>query len=392
MQLLPKSPVGFLAEFSRLVSDIQTPHEVLPLLIDAAINIFKADGAMVFKVDREDAKICLVAYKQVPKILIHYVPEPGVIGSDLVKELMDLSQDEFAYARPFPLVSNKDLYGNLVLFYQQNIVLCEEKISFIETYANLSAIALGKSDQYLQLEKSHRELQASQEILIRNEKLRALGEMSASITHDMGNLLTPLFVYVNLIKKISTENPQAIMVVEKFEKSLELMLETTNRIKNFSRQSTEKNPIEMMDLNLLCKEAIDIVKSKLDSKIFLATKLMENLPLAPIQTSEFISAMVNLLYNAIDVLVDKGEIIICSGVRDGGVWISISDNGPGMTEELQKNIFKPFFTTKGKKGTGLGLSMVAAFMHQNNGTIKVESEVGKGTTFTLWFPTHSANQ
>lgn len=390
MYWIAKSPIKTLVEFSRLVSEVNSTNEVLSLLVDAAVNIFKADGAAVFEINSDNSEINLVSCKQVPDSFLRFKSESGFIGPDLVKELLHLCQGKFIHAHPFPLVSNKDLYGSLILFFKEEATeetaIGEARIALIETLANLSAIALGKSDQYSKLEKTYRELQASQEILIRNEKLRALGEMSASISHDIGNLLTPLFLYVEILKKTTHENPKAISILEKFEKGLSLLLETSQRIKKFSKQTFEKNSVEIADLNALTKEAVDIVRPKMGLTISLKLELKEQLPQIPIQSSEFISAIVNILFNATEALTTKGEITVQTGMHEGHVWISISDNGPGMSQELKKKIFRPFFTTKGKKGTGLGLSMVAAFVAQHDGTITVDTKLGRGTTFILRFP------
>jgi signal transduction histidine kinase len=98
-----------------------------------------------------------------------------------------------------------------------------------------------------------------------------------------------------------------------------------------------------------------------------------------------VSALVNLIVNAIEAM-NGGTITLRTGVGDDGVWVQVSDNGPGMPPDVERRIFEPFFTTKGSEGTGLGLAMVYACMQRQGGTVKVETAEGKGTTFTLSFP------
>jgi signal transduction histidine kinase len=99
-----------------------------------------------------------------------------------------------------------------------------------------------------------------------------------------------------------------------------------------------------------------------------------------------VNALVNLIANAIDAMPAGGTITLRSGEGDGGAWVSVADDGPGMPPEVERRVFEPFFTTKGEAGTGLGLAMVQATMRRHGGTVKLVTEPGQGTTFTLWFP------
>jgi two-component system NtrC family sensor kinase len=94
---------------------------------------------------------------------------------------------------------------------------------------------------------------------------------------------------------------------------------------------------------------------------------------------------VNLVFNSIDALATGGVIVLRTGAQDGGGWIEVADNGPGMTAEVQKRVFEPFFTTKAQ-GTGLGLAMVYAFVKRHDGRVTLDTKEGTGTSFRLWFP------
>ena len=99
-----------------------------------------------------------------------------------------------------------------------------------------------------------------------------------------------------------------------------------------------------------------------------------------------VTAIVNLLLNAADALAGKGAITVRTGSSDGGVWIEVADNGPGIPPEIRNRILEPFFTTKGAVGTGLGLAIVYAFTERHGGRLDIESEPGKGARFRMWFP------
>jgi signal transduction histidine kinase len=104
------------------------------------------------------------------------------------------------------------------------------------------------------------------------------------------------------------------------------------------------------------------------------------------RAGEIVSAVVNLVVNAIDAMPEGGRITLRTGESNGRAFIEVEDDGPGMPPEVQARVFEPFFTTKGAAGTGLGLAMVYACMERHGGSVSLTSTPGKGTKFTLWFP------
>ena len=105
--------------------------------------------------------------------------------------------------------------------------------------------------------------------------------------------------------------------------------------------------------------------------------------------SEMVSALVNLIVNAIDAIVEKGSAVVLRSGQDAGAsWVEVSDDGPGMSAEVAKRAFEPFFTTKGQDGTGLGLAMVYATMQRHGGNVTLDTALERGTTIRLCFPAH----
>jgi len=138
------------------------------------------------------------------------------------------------------------------------------------------------------------------------------------------------------------------------------------------------------DLNHLVREAVEIARPRL-SGIGLITEL-GNPGSVRINVSDFVAAVVNLIFNAIEAMQSRGTIWVRSGEASNGGWVQIVDSGPGIAPEIRERILEPFFTTKGKEGTGLGLSMVYAFTQRYQGKLSIDSEPGSGMTFTMWFP------
>lgn len=386
MYWIPKTSFNALVNFSELVSEANSPHDVVPLLANAALDTLKAGGAAVFVISEENSELKLVASRGLPPCFHDYRPEAGLIGKDLTNDLLKLCIGEFVHAHSFPLISNKDLFGTLVLFFKGTTAIGEGQIALTDALVHLASIALGKTDQYSQLEKAYSELQTSQEILARTEKLRALGQMSAGISHDLKNLLSPMVLYVQLLERSIDLEDRDMKIVKRLEGSLKRGIETTERLRNFSRQNPEENDAENVDLNMLVQEALEISGPKIKVGLSLKVELADGVLLAHLRSSDFVTSIINLLFNAADALDGHGEITLSTGESNNGVWVQVSDNGPGMTDEVKKKIFEPFFTTKGEEGTGLGLSMVYSFMQRDHGKITLDSTLGQGTTFTLWFP------
>jgi signal transduction histidine kinase len=169
------------------------------------------------------------------------------------------------------------------------------------------------------------------------------------------------------------------------KQALQRGLQTLERLRSFSRQ-TKDEKTEDVDLDQLAREAVAIGKSRAASRQARIPRLVEELTGPPVVRAvggEVVAALVNLVVNAIDA--GAGTITIRSGTSDGGSWIEVADDGPGMPPEVAKRVFEPFFTTKGEEGTGLGLAMVYATMERCGGTVTIDTKEGKGTTFRLLF-------
>jgi two-component system NtrC family sensor kinase len=155
-------------------------------------------------------------------------------------------------------------------------------------------------------------------------------------------------------------------------------------LRDFSRQSPEDAEAIPSDLNAMVHEALSISRPRFDG-----TEVVLQLgspPLVLMRPADCVTAIVNLLFNAMDALDSKGIITISTGDADRGGWVEVADNGPGIPEHIKTRILEPFFTTKGNLGTGLGIPIVYAFTQRHGGRLEIESESGHGAKFKMWFP------
>lgn len=227
---------------------------------------------------------------------------------------------------------------------------------------------------------------AEQQALARTEKLRALGQMAAGISHDLKNILNPISLHLQVVTRAidrgKLDDAQESLL--EIKQTLTRGVETLERLRSFSRQSEEAKT-ELVSLDALAREAAAIGKSRG------APEVIEELtepPSVNAMGSEVVAAIVNLVVNAIEA--GARTITLRSGKEDesqphSGSWVEIADDGPGMPPDIAKRVFEPFFTTKGAEGTGLGLAMVYATMERHGGSVTIDTEEGKGTCFRLHF-------
>ncbi|WP_456408436.1 PAS domain S-box protein [Caldithrix abyssi] len=236
--------------------------------------------------------------------------------------------------------------------------------------------------------------------LRQSQKMEAIGQLAGGVAHDFNNLLTVIEGYIDLLKNKLDENASINSYINQMKKATERAVSLTRQLLTFSRRQVVQPKI--LDINKTIQELSKMLNRLIGEHIELITNLDPKIWRIKIDPSQIEQVILNLVVNARDAMPEGGELIIETeqikldrsynrfhpDVRPGDyVVINVSDTGMGMSEEVQQRIFEPFFTTKEKgKGTGLGLATVYGIVKQHNGHISVYSEVGKGTTFKIYFP------
>jgi PAS domain S-box-containing protein len=253
-------------------------------------------------------------------------------------------------------------------------------------FAKITRDITERRETQLKLEQMQRQLAESQ-------KLDALGQLTGGVAHDFNNLLMIISGSVHTLKKSIGDDPKLQRAVSAIETASRRGAALTSQLLTFARRQS----VNPQAINLT--EKIEAVREVLDtgvgSSVTLAFDIDRNIWPVTVDVSEFETALVNLVINARDAMPNGGTITIrahnCTlteGVHIGDyVAVGIRDTGVGIAPDVLSKIFDPFFTTKPVgKGTGLGLSQVHGFAHQAGGTVKVESELGKGTTISILLP------
>jgi signal transduction histidine kinase len=373
--------------FARLASEARTGAAILPLLADALARQVGADAVAVLEI-QANGRAALIASPHCPKELEALTLEPDVIGEELGKELLAACTGRFEKVHSRPLVNGGGLFGFVVMFF--GVAHQPEQLALAEALVDLAAIALGSAAQMQQLVKANAELRASQKALARTEKLRALGQMAAGVSHDLRNILNPLSLLFQVADRAIDrgQTSDAKESIGEMKQVLTRGVQTIERLRDYSRQSPESRA-EEVDLNRLVHEASAIARPRMAARGGSMSRIREELGAPPAvlgRSGEIVSALVNLIVNAIDALRDGGTITLRTGESDDGSWVQVADDGSGMPPDVEARVFEPFFTTKGEDGTGLGLAMVYASMQRHGGSVRLETAPGKGAAFTLWFP------
>jgi two-component system NtrC family sensor kinase len=311
-----------------------------------------------------------------------------------------------------PMVVKEDLNGLIILGEKKSgDSYGPEDIDLLMTLADQSAVAIENAHAYRiiedlnlnleekikkrtgELEKALLEKERTQDYLIRSESLSAIGQLVAGVAHELNNPLASVISLIqSAIEDIERNGTQA-MSYEDAADDLKFSLKELARAKDIvssllglSRQT--QTYTEAVNMNVVVKDALRVLDNQHKHLgLNIAEEYDENLPDIRGNYATLGQVAINIIQNAVQAVSDNGGKIMLNTSFDGAkrrVIFKCQDNGPGIPKDMQKNIFKPFFTTKKVgKGTGLGLYICHEIVRRHKGTIAVRSEKGKGTIFTV---------
>jgi len=245
-----------------------------------------------------------------------------------------------------------------------------------------------------------------EEQLLQSRKMESVGQLAGGIAHDFNNMLGVIIGHSELALMKLTPSQPAYSNLNEILAAAERSANLTRQLLAFARKQTIAPKV--LDLNETISGMLKILQRLIGENINLTLKTVSNIWAVKVDPSQIDQILANLCVNARDAITDIGQITIETGngcydanycaihtdVEPGEyVLLAISDNGSGMDKEALTHIFEPFFTTKRVgEGTGLGLATVYGIVKQNNGFIRVNSEPGQGTTFTIFLPRHKGDR
>ncbi|MFC1532771.1 ATP-binding protein [Thermodesulfobacteriota bacterium] len=281
----------------------------------------------------------------------------------------------------------------------QSIKLIKEELDSLFVDRKKAEKTLQSSNTQLQIALS--ELEQKQETMIRQERLAALGQLAAGIAHDFNNILTSILSSAELMQ-MSSDTSTAM------QSNLKQIIVSSHRAEDLVRQlldftrKTIRQP-KQFDFASFTKESVNFFKRTISENIQINLNLEPGDYLIEADLTQLQQVITNLTINARDAMPTGGELriglsrIVCSDnihcvlcnqtIEGKWVQLKVTDTGSGISADVLPRIFEPFFTTKEVgAGTGLGLSQISGIVEQHQGHIRVESQVGQGTTFTIYLP------
>ncbi|GAB4325899.1 MAG: hypothetical protein Kow00117_13410 [Phototrophicales bacterium] len=237
------------------------------------------------------------------------------------------------------------------------------------------------------VEERTAELREAQKWLIQSEKLAVIGKLASSLAHEINNPLQAIQSGLGLIlsdlDQLNIDHMKGDLLV--IQRELERISGLFHQMLDFYRPASYV--FEPLVINAICHDIQVLMRKRLqEANVTLLLELTEDLPMTCGDGNQIKQVLLNLILNAVDAMLPHGgQIVLQTSTRKNEVWISVKDNGPGISTENQKQLFEPLFTTK-TRGLGLGLSISQQIAQRHDGKILVESVLGKGTTFTLVLP------
>jgi signal transduction histidine kinase/CheY-like chemotaxis protein/HAMP domain-containing protein len=295
-----------------------------------------------------------------------------------------------------PLLVESQVFGVLVAARRDPRDFSSSDCEFLRQLSEHAALAANQADLYGVLQKAYDDLHASQLVVMRQERLRALGQMASGIAHDINNAISPIGLYAeSLLETEPGLSAQGRESLEVIARAIDDVAATVARMREFYRQREPQLALSTVKVNQLIQHAVDLTRARWSDMpqqrgqvIEMRQELGRDVPAILGVEGEIREALTNLIFNAVDAMPEGGAITLRTRLDAAGgqVLLEVQDSGTGMDEATQQRCLEPFFTTKGERGTGLGMAMVYGMAQRHGGRVTIKSQLGHGTTVCLNFP------
>jgi len=290
-----------------------------------------------------------------------------------------------------PLAVENRVFGVMVAARRATAGFSSAECEFLRQLAQHVALAAHQTQLYTALQSAYEDLRSSQQTIMQQERLRAIGQMASGIAHDINNALSPASIYSQaLLEGDEQLSPDTRDKISTIQRAIDDVALTVARIREFARR--EERPFAPVKIGETIRQVIELTRARWSAMpqeggvvIRIETDLAPDLPTFLGAENEIRDALTNLIFNAVDAMPSGGTITLCARAASGQVIVEVSDTGIGMDEKIRSRCLEPFFTTKGERGTGLGLPMVFGAVQRHGAQIEIDSAPGQGTTMRLLF-------
>ena len=304
-----------------------------------------------------------------------------------------------------PLLVEQRVFGLVFVARCKTGGFSSGECEFLRQLSEHVALAANQAQLYGALEAAYQDLRRTQQSVMQQERLRALGQMASGIAHDINNALSPAALYVqSLVEKDLSLSAGARDTLVIVERAIEDVARTVARMREFYRER-DVQMASPVDINTIVQQVVELTRARWADMpqergvvIHVKTELASPGPFVLGAENEIRDALTNLVLNAVDALPRGGTLTLRarteatqpnSAPGDDSVeyvCVEVCDTGVGMSEETRSRCLEPFFTTKGERGTGLGLAMVYGMAQRHRAQVEIQSKVDVGTTVRLVFP------
>jgi len=295
------------------------------------------------------------------------------------------------------MVGSNGVFAVLLVARRARDAFSSGECEFLRQLCDHVALAANQAQLHDSLQLAYEELKRTQEAVLEQERLRALGQMASGIAHDINNAISPVTVYVeSLLTYEQGFSDRARRQLQIIQRAVDDVARTVARMGEFYRRRPAQQELALVPVGRVLREVLDLTRARWSDMAQQRGVVIEpridasgDVTVMAVE-SELREALVNLVLNAIDAMPEGGRLVMRAGRNETGrVHIEVSDEGVGMDEETRRRCLEPFFTTKGERGSGLGLAMVYGIAQRHDMEIDIHSAPGKGTTFRLVFPAQS---
>jgi signal transduction histidine kinase/CHASE3 domain sensor protein/ActR/RegA family two-component response regulator len=312
-----------------------------------------------------------------------------------------------------PLLVESQVFGALIAARRERNSFSSGECEFLRQVSEHVALGAHQAQLHDALQRAYEDLRRTQQAVMQQERLLALGQMASGVAHDINNAISPVALYTeSLLEREPNLSSRAREYLEIIQRAVTDVSQTVARMREFYRER-EPQAMRQININQVVQQVIDLTRARWSDMaqergigIEVRPQLDAGLPPILGVESELRDALTNLMFNAVDAMPQGGTLTLRTHLwKVKGedrlsseeparplVELEVIDTGVGMDEDTRRRCLEPFFTTKGDRGTGLGLAMVYGTLQRHGGDLEIDSAVGRGTTVHLRFPVATPTQ